>query len=207
MTMQLYHYTNAPNALLIGLGRGLSARLGEHNNSDGGQTMGVPVVWLTREQSNCATAEHVAYLAEHGIAHKLGEPMYGGPVRCIVEIERSKHVMRYGEFLQTTKIVGINPQTGERVTGRDLARGYAKLPGALTHWWISTRDIPVSKICVPLTRAQGIEACEWQVTHEDDPEARASWQRQRDAFAEQPDNARFLFNNGECQTFEVGEAA
>ena len=106
--MQLQHFTTPENALLIGLGGGLRVNLPapEKNKPEQAlQTMGQPVVWLTKEESNIATAADVAHFKKaygDDFEQKIGEPMYGGPVCCTVEVERNRHLMRWVEFLRTT---------------------------------------------------------------------------------------------------------
>lgn len=51
--MILYHYTNPAAALLIGLGDdGLKPGLGLRGDEHADQTIGVPVVWPTKQESN-----------------------------------------------------------------------------------------------------------------------------------------------------------
>jgi hypothetical protein len=172
--MILYHYTNPENALLI------------------------PVVWLTKEESNLATEANAKAYAEIGCNDlvAVGKPQYGGPVRCVVKVERSKHVMRYVEFLQTTNVVLTNTDTGD-LTGRDVLRKYKELSdvAALSSWWICTRAIPASRVCVPLTRAQAIEACQWHVETHPDAGGRDRFKQQRDSFAAAPDDTNFMLHD------------
>jgi hypothetical protein len=184
--MQLNHFTTPENALLIGLGNGLEPHVTKADGAGHGiQTMGVPVVWLTKEENNLATAEHLAHLQKLGVISKtkIGEPLYGGPVCCTVEVERTRHLMRWVEFLRTTRIEAIDQVTGERITGRDVLRSYDMMPHVDAQWWISTRAIPANRVWVALTRAQGIEGCDWHIKTHPDAEGRERWAAQRDSFA------------------------
>jgi hypothetical protein len=208
--MILYHYTNPCNALMIGLGAGLKPHCKEDNQR---LTMGLPVVWLTKEESNLATEADAKHYAAMGPKLGrddligIGEPMYvyGGPVRCQVEIERSKHVMRYAEFLRTTKLVEFNHEGDRYLTGRDVLRLVEAGPRgapALTSWWICTRAIPASKIWVPLTRTQAIEACEWHINAHPEADGREQFKQQSDTFVAQPDDMILVLHNGEIQAME-----
>ena len=205
--MRLYHFAMPGSALLLGLGRPLKPGFSKDGNQ--WQTMGVPVVWLTKEESNLATADDMKLAAafDPPIELELGEPRYGGPVRCIVEIERSKHIMRYAEFLRTTTIVAVTAE-GEEQTGRQLLQRMEPIsnPGVFTSWWICKREIPASRIWVPMTRAQAIEGCDWHAKHSA-PEGREQWTKQRHEFAAQSDDSLFMIHNGTCGTFNVKDEA
>jgi hypothetical protein len=204
--MNLFHYTVPENAFVIGLGGGLKPRCKEENQW---QTMGLPVVWLTKEKSNLATeAEAQRYAAVRDDLAKVGESRYGGPLRCQVEIARSKHVMRYGEFLRTTELVTLNPEGDRYRTGRDVLRTVEAEPSgahALASWWISTREIPASKIWVPLTCAQAIAACEWHIKTHPTADARERFKQQRDTFAAEPADMIFVLHGGECRRWQEME--
>ena len=91
------------------------------------------------------------------------------------------------------------------LTGSDVVNLYD--PGfiAMTHgWWIYTRDIAASKIQVPLTRAQIIQACDWQIDGHPDAEGREAFEKTREQFINAPCE-HFLFQNGEC--FQLKRAA
>jgi hypothetical protein len=201
--MKLYHYTTAENAFLIAV-RGLSP--GIHANKRTGdaigayQTMGQPVVWLTREESNLVTAEHVAHFQKLGdnLGLKIGDILFGGPVRCTVELGRhDKRLMRWTDFLQTTKIIGASPDNpGEWVTGRDVLRGLqgTVLPAQLTGWWIYTGDIPSSKIETGLTAATALPGCDFQIATHPNPEARERFKIMRDELAAADPDTPISFN-------------
>jgi hypothetical protein len=211
--MKLYHYTIPENALLIGLGNGLKASLGKPSapTEREWQTMGVPVVWLTKgdNRAMAADVEWCKVNAENPADAKIGFPMFGGPIRCVVEIERSRYVIRYEEFMRTLDRAAIDPATGElNYTGADVLRGLAEngppsYKGMILQWWICTRDIPASKIAILLTRAQAIEGCEHHMTTHKDPEARERWTQQRETFAEAPEDAIFSLENGTCRMLRI----
>ena len=91
--MKLYHFTTTENLWLISL-RGLEPYASDNNVF---MTMGEPVVWLTRQETNVMTAEHAGHPDFDDM--KIGEPMFGGPVRLTVNIERhNKRLQRYPDF-------------------------------------------------------------------------------------------------------------
>jgi hypothetical protein len=212
--MILNHFTTPENALLIGLGGGLRVHLPapEKNKLEQAlQTMGQPVVWLTKQESNIATAADVAHFnKEYGDDHhdqKIGAPMFGGPVCCTVEVERTRHVMRWVEFLRTTPYVAAEESGAmPNITGRDMLRIFEKAHGEgwpqFRQWWISLKPIPAVRVWVPMTRAQGIEACDWHVKTHPDAEARERFQQQRDHFAALDDGTLILLHDGKGQLLE-----
>lgn len=123
--MNLYHFTTPENALLIGMGAGLTPGIHKEGTAHSAEmmTMGQPVVWLTQEETNLAKAADVAHWAEAiedweargiegGKNKKTGEPRYGGPVRCQVFIERhNRKLMRWPDFMRTTTLIGTIPTT------------------------------------------------------------------------------------------------
>ena len=207
--MQLFHYTTPVNALLIGMGHkrdgneGLSPHTVEYGPLGPMQTIGQPVVWLTKEESNICTPEHAAHFERAGVAdehYKVGEPIYGGPVRCEVQIERSRHVMRWTEFMRTTKIEAVDEVTGKRITGRDVLDAYDMPPSLIIGWWVSLKAIPLSRVLVPLTCEQAIEAWNRQIERHPTAEGREQYKQQRDSFAAlNYPGTLLVFHNGECQ--------
>lgn len=199
--MQLYHYTTVVNALLIGMsGEGLKPSTHDYGAFGAGQTMGVPVVWLTKQESNICTPEWAARLGKYpGNENiKVGDPAFGGSVQCIVNVERSRHLIRWIEFMRTTKIVA-ECEGHPRITAREILACYDMPPGFCEGWWISLKCIPANRVIVPMTPAQAMEACEWQIEKHPDAEARERFKRQRDDFAALDPNALLVFHNGECK--------
>jgi hypothetical protein len=195
----LYHYTIPENALLIALGGGLKPGLGLKGGQNAYQTLGMPVVWLTKEQTNIATADDVALMK----CGEVGGPRYGGEVRCEVHIERSKHLQRYLDFLKTTDRKAIDPATGEiSFDGTTVLTSFPR-HSSFRSWWIYDREIPRSKIMVPLTREQAIAGCQWHVETSPDAEGvKERWQSQLDEFARAPTGTVFLFNDGEFRCYQ-----
>jgi hypothetical protein len=79
--MRLHHFTGPENLFLISL-RGLEPSMKENN---AWQTLGQRVVWLTREETNSATATDVERYRpswnEDGsdpCPRKPGDPLFGG---------------------------------------------------------------------------------------------------------------------------------
>jgi hypothetical protein len=169
-------------------------------------------VWLTREESNLATPKHVAHFQKLGFSleTKVGDCLYGGPVRCAVFLERhNKKLVRWAEFLRTTDIVS----DGQYKTGLDVLRAYEVqcYPEALAQWWIYLGTIPQHKIYIELTRSQGIEACNGEMERlQKRPETAGAFEafkKQRDVFAAADPNAIFLLHDGECQMLEMEDNA
>lgn len=206
--MMLQYFTTTHNALLLGLNRGGSLETGIHNTPDDGdcswQTMGQPVVWLTMDADNRPTADDVAHYQKLGCKSvTLGSPIYGGPVCCSVEVERSRHLMRWQEFLRTTKLMSIG-ENDECTTGREILKACDTLfpLRTLIGWWISFKPIPLSRVYVPMTRAQLIEGCTSHIEEATDPEAREQWTVQRESFAKLDDDALLVLHDGDARLFE-----
>lgn len=202
--MRLYHYTTIPNALLIGVGHdGGGLTTGGHDDGTetgskaeyvffkGVQTMGQPVVWLTKEENGLSTDD-------------------GRPVRCIVEVERSRHLMRWAEFLRTTKIEMVAPD-GKRITGRDLLRtaseNPAMTPAVMTGWWVSLKPIKARDVIVSMTPAQAVAGCDWQIEKHPTAEGRAEFKTLRDRFAAEAPDALILFHEGKCAVIDPAAQA
>lgn len=222
--MNLYHFTVPENALLIGMGDGLKLDVLKIDHAQRRQTMGQSCVWLTQEESNAATAADIEQWTKAALVEpplpsarpltlKVGEPRYGGPVRCQVFIERhNKKLVRWLDFLRTTTLVETHPELPDyQVTGCELLEQIQRsawyMPEVARKWWVYFGEIPNRKIGVPLTRAQAIEGCDWHVEKARTAEAREQWKQQRETFASTPDDALFLFENGECRMFQMRRAA
>jgi len=50
-----------------------------------------------------------------------------------------------------------------------------------------------------------IEGCEWHIKIHPTESGRESFTQMRDQFAAEPDNALFVFKDGECKVFYIGE--
>jgi hypothetical protein len=187
--MKLYHFTTQENALLVALG-GLQPKV---RNDHVFQTFGTPVVWLTREESNLATAEHVAHFAKINRAdliNTVGAPLYSSsnPVRCEVELSRhNKKLMRWIDFLRTTDLAAGDPLNGEiAATGSDIVHivQHSIAQTCREKWWIYMGDIPVRKMFVPLSAATALHGVDYQIEHNEDAEAVAqSWRPLREQLA------------------------
>jgi hypothetical protein len=164
--MRLFHYTH-PSLYLFIAGDGLLPHCKELNAP---MTGGVPVVWLTREVSNHATAASIAGIVKlfgESFEQKVGEPMYGGTARLAVHLDRAdQKLMRYADFLQ---------KTGSAATLKMLSQA------ARTSWWIYLGVIPPSKI-EPITAATMLECRDWHIATHPDPEAREHFKEQREKF-------------------------
>src|SRR5437762_6940466 len=145
-------------------------------------TGGVPVVWLTRQQSNLLTAADVAHLQKHGcLDRKEGDPMFGGKARLTVHLNSRKRLMRYGDFL--------------RQEGRALNVDPAGLPPtAPTQWYIYFGGIPPRRIDTGLPAAVALECLDHHIATHPDPDARERYKAQPAQIAQLPDNARIDFD-------------
>ena len=86
--MLFYHFTH-PGTVLRIAGEGLKPAIQE----DDWQTMGQSAIWLTRDESNIATAEHVEHFQKHGVERKVGDFLYGGAAPMIKPISVSSSVI------------------------------------------------------------------------------------------------------------------
>jgi hypothetical protein len=151
--MRLFHYTH-PGTYLRIAAEGLLPHCKE---DDALMTGGVPVVWLTRETSNIATAAHIEHYVKLGVSEfKVGELMYGGTARLEVQLERSnRKLMRYVDFVRKTKCI---PKLM-------LSRT------AQTSWWVYLGVIPPHKI-EPIDAATMLACLAWHIKTYPDLKAR-----------------------------------
>jgi hypothetical protein len=146
--MKLYHFTTPENLLLIHL-YGLKPSIHQQRTDPGAmdwQTMGQPVVWLTKQESNRATQAHVDHFKPLNLECNVGDPIFGGPVRLAVDVERhNKRLVKYTTFLENTTLV--HPETGDlQNIGRDVLRISRATPGCVDRWWIYFGTIAPRKI-------------------------------------------------------------
>ena len=163
--MKLYHFTTTQNLLLVswnGLKPGANAAW---------QT-GRPCVWLTRQESNVATAADVERCAGFGVEWEIGAPVFGGPERVTVHLERHDRKL---------------------VPYRDVATAEARLMGpyARSSWWVYFGDIPPSKIA-PITIAQAVASIDIQISVADDVEQRAHFVKIRSRLLQGGDLGRLV---------------
>ena len=166
--MVLYHFTQPGNLLHIAA-EGLQPST---RAAHGFMTGGIPVVWLTREQTNIATAGDAVHLAAQGNPEcKAGDIKYGGRARLTVTLARhDKRLMRYLDFC------GKN--------GGDVAAiRHILTPGAVQSWWVYVGLIPPHKIDLTVSRATALECLDHHIATHPDIEARAEFVRQRDTVA------------------------
>lgn len=160
--MILYHFTQAANLFHVALD-GLEPHASPNN---GFMTGDVPVVWLTREESNLATADDVSHvLRVAGVQMKEGDLLYGGNVRLAVQVERhDKRLIRYSDFC--------------------IKSGAAKFQKSITPkswaaWWLYLGLIPPRKIDLRISRDAAIECLDHHIETHPDFEARAKFKTQR----------------------------
>jgi hypothetical protein len=97
--MLFYHYTCPTNVMLIAE-QGL---LPDASDDNGFMTDNMPVVWLTRQQTNITTAAQAAHYKKLGVdmpGTKEGDETFGGAARLNVRLEPQKRLMKYSDFLR-----------------------------------------------------------------------------------------------------------
>jgi hypothetical protein len=166
--MNLYHFTPAGRAPLIAQS---GLRAGADNDPE--MTCGLPVVWLTRQESNVCTQadiDHMQWVCGH-VDRKVGDRMYGGPARLTVRIERhNRRLVNYGQFLRD---VGMYQHFAPLLT-----------PAALTQWYVYLGDIAPHKIDTSLPRALALECIDQLLVAM--PESRGQLMRTRETIATAP---------------------
>lgn len=178
--MRLFHYTDPSTYLLIGT-QGLLPQCTEDTLY---MTGGVPVVWLTRETSNIATAEYIAHVKSLGLADheigKLGKLKYGGTARLAVQLERTnKKLMRYADFLRKAACpLSIKPLLHHT---------------AATAWWVYLGVIPPHKI-EPVDVATMRACLEWHIETHPDLATRARFKADLEQLKSLPPDARISFH-------------
>ena len=153
--MKLYHFTVIENLVLISW-NGLKP-----DPLRGTRHAGHPVVWLTRQKSNAATAADVEHFARPGVPEAvLGAPLFGGPERMTVNLERhDRKLVRYAEIAS------------------EFEKSCMRLP-YLMSWWVYFGHIPPSKI-EPITVAQAIAGLDVLIDTADDFKKRARYTAMR----------------------------
>jgi hypothetical protein len=123
--MILYHFTSPANAFRIA-----EQGLQPCGSDETLAMVGEPVVWLTRQPSNIATAADVAHMRKlFGDANgaKEGALLFGGTARLTVSLEPQTRLVRYRDI--------INPEYAHVLT-----------PDALANWYAYFGTIPPRKI-------------------------------------------------------------
>jgi hypothetical protein len=112
-------------------------------------------VWLTRQESNAATAADIEHCAKIGERVSLGEPIFGDPERVTVHLERhDRKLVRYAEIAPKRALPLLSPHV-------------------LTSWWCCFGHILLSKI-EPITVAQAVAGLNIQIGIADDSQLRAA---------------------------------
>jgi hypothetical protein len=170
--MLLYHYTLAANVLRIA-GQGLKAAAGEENGFISG---GIPVVWLTEQESNIATeADKAAWRFPEEL--HVGKPMFGGSARLEVRLERhDPRLIRYFKFVRKLRL--------------DLdVSGFLHAK----KWWVYRGDIPASEVCTVVPARVAIECLDFHIERHPDAEAREMFKAWRADFATLPPDDTVAF--------------
>jgi hypothetical protein len=162
--MILYHFTDPVNLLRIASG-GLEPRANPENKF---MTGDVPVVWLTRQDSNIATADDVTYFKVRDTEVKEGAFLFGGKARLAVELQRhDRRLIRYLDFIK--KSGGNAAQVQDRIS-----------PRAAAAWWIYAGPIPRHKIDLSVPQEIALECLDFHISTHPDIEVRARFKIFRD---------------------------
>lgn len=177
--MILYHFTHPANVPIIsasGLEPGAKPDIAF-------MTGGIPVVWLTLEESNVATADLIAHMEKVGERDRNeGELTYGGTARLTVNLSRAdKRLIPYRELL--------------RQNGCDMTvMRSIHIPVALTKWWVYLGVIPPHKIDTTIPAALALESIDHHINTHPDLEVRARFKNLRDQVALTPPDHPFRFD-------------
>jgi hypothetical protein len=173
--MIFYHFTH-PGTVLKIAAEGLKP---EARPDNAFMTGGVPVVWLTRQQSNIVTTADVAYMQKHDcLDRQEGDLLFGGTARLTVELQPQKRLMRYRDFLKTT-----SSDFGTILT-----------PTALAQWYVYLGVIPPRRIDTSMPVAVALECFDHHIATHPDPQARERYRATRAQIAQVPDGARVEIN-------------
>jgi hypothetical protein len=179
--MKLYHFTHPGTYWHIAVG-GIRPALNEKNEH---MTGGVPVVWLTTEESNVCTAadiEHVNALCKGGADREVGDLIYGGSLRLTVRLNTTRRLVRYAVFLDRS----CTPEW-LRIMRRQLSKK------ALATWWLYLGTIPPRKID-PISASDYIECLNHHVETHPDLSVRETYAAQRERLMTVPPDAPIRLN-------------
>ncbi|CUU17588.1 hypothetical protein ABIB94_008424 [Bradyrhizobium sp. JR7.2] len=166
--MNLYHFTHPGTVLRI-------AAEGLKPNDDDFMSGGLPVVWLTRQQSNVMTAADVAHMHRMEVGdlnRKDGDLIFGGKARLTVRLEPQKRLVKYRDFL--------------RDGGAPLVDPACLTQTALTQWYVYLGVIPPRKIDITMTVALIVECLDHHIQTHPDADARERFAEQRAQIATLP---------------------
>ncbi len=160
--MILYHFTHPGNVMLISR-QGLQPGASEDTLL---MTDGAPVVWLTRQESNIATASEVADMAKVGMDYKEGAMMFGGAARLTVRLEPQKRLQRYCD-LPSVKVAALTP-------------------AVLNDWYVYFGTIPPSKIDTTMPAPIILECLDHHIATHPDEKSRENFKAMRAQVAALP---------------------
>ena len=176
--MILYHFTTPANAMLIA-SDGLRMNVKHYNAL---MTGGIPVVWLTRQQSNITTADDLRFMKtlKPDLDGKVGDLSFGGNARLSVQVERhNKKLVRYTDFLDRC--------------GREGAKEILTLT-ARNNWYVYLGDIPPHKVDTSMPASLMIECFEWHISTHGSLEARVDFRRHLDRLVTLPPDTPVHFS-------------
>ena len=168
--MILYHFTHPGTVLRIA-----AEGLKPNDDDDAAYLMsgGLPVVWLTRQQSNVMTAADVAYMHRMEVGDRTeGDLIFGGKARLTVRLEPQKRLVKYRDFLRDGGAPLVDPA---RLTQT-----------ALTQWYVYLGVIPPRKIDFTMTVALVVECLDHHIETHPNKDARERFAEQRAQIATLP---------------------
>lgn len=147
-------------------------------------TGGLPVVWLTRQQSNITTAAQASHFKKLGIdmpGCKEGDGTFGGNARLTVRLEPQKRLMKYSDFLRRNMPAAVEPSR------KSLT------PDAWANWYIFLGTIPPHRIDTTLPASLALECLDHHIATHPDADARERFKAFRKQVAARPPDAPVIF--------------
>jgi len=198
---KLYHYTCRTNLFGIAV-NGLTPN--KYEPPTDLLTMGLPVVWLTTQESLTPTAADLEHMRRHDKdAERFKEAtLLERDTRITVNLSTlSRRLVHWVTWLSTTNRVLVdaeNPDdTTRHITGRDVLQMFPPTPTAKKHYWIYFGTIKPARIDLrptPETMLPGIESNIASALEEGDADRVAQLSELRDQIRGFPFGTRFRFN-------------
>jgi hypothetical protein len=181
--MLFYHYTCPTNVMLIAE-QGLLPNASDDN---GFMTDNMPVVWLTRQQTNITTAAQAAHYKKLGVdmpGTKEGDETFGGAARLNVRLEPQKRLMKYSDFLRKNVPAAVA-----------ATRAHLTLT-AWENWYVFLGIIPACRIDATLPATLALECLDHHIATHPDPDACERFKAFRAEAATVPPDAPVSFGAG-----------
>jgi hypothetical protein len=175
LALMLYHFTQPGTYWPIAVD-GIEPSTGKDGCNEH-MSAGVPVVWLTTEESNVVTAadiEHMNAVCKGGADREVGDINYGGTLRLTVRLKRSdQRLIRYNEFLERSY-----PPQGLQFMRRAVSRW-------IESWLLYSGTINFNKID-PISAADYIDCLNHHIETHPDLSAREMYAAQREQLRTMP---------------------